>query len=183
MGKIKVAVIVGSLRRDSLNAKLAKAVTALAPESFDFDFVPICDLPLYNPDFEDTPNPAVTRFRDRITKTQALLIVSPEYNRSIPGGLKNALDIGSRPYGKNIWRGKPCGIMGASPGTLSTASMQQHLRNVLSTLGVITMPEPEAFIQVKDGFFGTDGSLGERTKTFLHGWCLAFAAFTTRQLS
>jgi chromate reductase len=180
---LSIAVIVGSLRKESINRKLAHGLVKLGPPAFAFTFVPIGDLPLYNQDFEDAPSPAVTAFREAIKAADALLIVSPEYNRSMPGVLKNAIDIGSRPFGKSVWGGKPCGIMGASPGALSTAAMQQHLRNTLSTLDVLTTPAPEVFIQVKDGFFDATDGINEGSQKFLQGWMNAYAAFVTKQTS
>ncbi|MBI3369586.1 MAG: NAD(P)H-dependent oxidoreductase [Burkholderiales bacterium] len=174
---IAIAVIVGSLRRDSLNAKLASAMAALAPAELAFKTVQIGDLPLYNQDDDANQAPAVLRMKAEILAAQGLLFVTPEYNRSIPGVLKNAIDHGSRPYGKSAWLGKPAGVMGISPGTVGTAAAQQHLRNVLATLNVAVMGQPEAFVQAKEGFFDADGHIGEGSRKFLQGWMDRYAAW------
>lgn len=174
---MNVAVIVGSLRRDSLNRKLAHALFKLAPTDFTFKELPIGDLPLYNQDDDDAPVASVKRFKSEIAAAQGLLFATPEYNRSIPGVLKNALDHGSRPYGQSAWGGKPAGVIGISVGAAGTALAQQHLRNILAYLDVQTLGQPEAFLQMKDGLFEADGSIGQASRKFLQGWMDKYAAW------
>lgn len=170
MNPFLISVFVGSLRRDSLNRKLAHALAALAPPDFTFEQAQIDDLPLYNQDDDAHPADAVLRMKAEISKAQGLLFITPEYNRSLPGVLKNAIDHGSRPYGKSVWAGKSAGIIGASIGSIGTALAQQHLRNILAYLDVRTMGQPEAFIHAKEGFFDPQGEIGESNKKFLQGW-------------
>jgi chromate reductase len=171
MSQIRIAVIVGSLRKDSYNQKLAIALTRLAPSDFTFEHLRIDDLPLYNQDDDGNQAPSVRRLKTEIAAAQGLLFVTPEYNRSIPGVLKNALDHASRPYGQSAWAGKPAGVVGISVGATGTAMAQQHLRNVLAYLDVPTMGAPEIFLQFKEGFFNEEGHIGnEGTKKFLQGW-------------
>jgi len=170
MSGYRIAVIVGSLRNDSFNGKLARAIVKLAPPEFSFSQVRIGDLPLYNQDDDGHPHDAVVRMKDAIGAADSLLIVTPEYNRSIPGVLKNALDHGSRPPGQNVWAGKPAGIMGVSTGNTGTAMAQQHLRNVLSYLDVPVMRQPEAYIQVREGLFDEAGNIGPASRQYLQNW-------------
>src|SRR5512146_282535 len=153
MEQYRIAVVVGSLRRDSINRKLAKALVKLAPSDFSFEFLNIDDLPLYNQDDDANQAASVKRLKGEITAAKGLLFVTPEYNRSIPGVLKNAIDNASRPYGQNAWAGKPAGVLGASIGQIGSALAQQHLRNILAYLDVPTLGQPEVFLHVKDGFF------------------------------
>ncbi|MFZ6648949.1 NADPH-dependent FMN reductase [Undibacterium sp. TJN25] len=163
----RIAVIVGSLRKESYNKKLAHALVSLAPEEHSFGFVDI-QLPLLNQDLEHSLPAEVAAFKKSIQDAQGLLFVTPEYNRSIPGVLKNAIDWGSRPNGTSAWAGKPAAIAGISPGSTGTAMAQQHLRNVLSALDVPVMPSPELFLQAKEGFFDADGGIAsESSKQFL----------------
>lgn len=180
MSQIQIAVVVGSLRRESLNRRLATAIARLAPAEFVFRQVEIGDLPLYNQDDEVTPTPAVARLRNEIRAAQGLLFVTPEYNRSIPGVLKNAIDHGSRPYGQSVWAGKPAGILGVSPGAIGTALAQQHLRNILAHLDVPTMGQPEAFIQAREGMFDEAGDIGTATRPFLQGWLNQYLAWVRK---
>lgn len=177
MSTYQIAVIVGSLRRDSFNRQLANAIVKLAPAEFTFKQLEIGDLPLYNQDDDEQPAAAVTRLKEDIRAAQGLLFVTPEYNRSMPGVLKNALDHASRPYGQNAWAGKPAGVIGASIGAIGTAMAQQHLRNVLAYLDVPTMGQPEAFVHVKDGLFDAQGNIGPASKEFLQGWMSKYAAW------
>lgn len=170
MSQTIIAVVVGSLRRDSFNRKLATAIEKLAPSDFSFKQVRIDDLPLYNQDDDANPAESVKRLKTEILAAQAVLFVTPEYNRSIPGVLKNAIDHASRPYGKNAWAAKPAGIIGVSVGAIGTAMAQQHLRNILAYLDVPTLGQPEAFIQAKEGLFDEDGNIGEASKKFLQTW-------------
>jgi len=178
VSKYQIAIVVGSLRRDSFNRKLADAVAKLAPAEFSFKHLQIDDLPLYNQDHDGSPTEAVTRLKSEIKASQGLLFVTPEYNRSIPGVLKNAIDHASRPYGQNAWAGKPAGVLGASIGVIGTAVAQQHLRTVLAYLDVPTLGQPEAFITVKEGLFGADGSIANAdSKKFLQGWMDKYVAW------
>src|SRR6476619_4498556 len=158
MRQLNIAVIVGSLRRDSFNAKLARAIAKLAPVDFTFKHSQIGDLPLYNQDDDANQASPVKRLKAEITEAQGLLFVTPEYNRSVPGVLKNAIDHASRSYGKNSWAGKPAGILSASIGAIGGALAQQHLRNVLAYLDVPAFGQPEAFIKIGDGFFDGAGA-------------------------
>ena len=171
MSSTRIAVVVGSLRKDSFNRKLAVALAAQAPEDFSFEHVRIDDLPLYNQDDDGRPSEAVKRMKTHISGSQGLLFVTPEYNRSFPGVLKNAIDHASRPYGQSVWAGKPAGIIGVSVGATGTALAQQHLRNVLAYLDVPMLEQPEAFIQNKEGLFDESGHIGAPdTRKFLQGW-------------
>ena len=170
MSQYQIAVVVGSLRKDSFNRKLANATVKLAPSEFSFKQVQIGDLPLYNQDDDANQADSVKRLKAEIAAAQGLLFVTAEYNRSIPGVLKNAIDHASRPYGKNAWAGKPAGVLGASVGAIGTSLAQQHLRNILAYLDVPTMGQPEAFIHAKDGLFDAAGNIGAESKKFLQGW-------------
>jgi chromate reductase len=170
MRTYKIAVVVGSLRKDSLNRRLATAIARLAPADFSFAQLRIDDLPLYNQDDDAQPAAAVVRMKAELIAADGLIFVTPEYNRSMPGVLKNALDHGSRPYGQNAWAGKPTGVLGASVGAHGTAMAQQHLRNVLAYLDAPTLAQPEAFIHAKEGFFDADGNIGEGSRAHLEKW-------------
>jgi len=172
-----ILVIVGSLRRDSFNRKLAQALIKLAPAGFDFSFAEIGDLPLYNQDDDDHPAESVKRLKGEIKAADGLMFVTPEYNRSVPGVLKNALDHASRPYGQSAWKDKPAGVIGASIGAIGTAVAQQHLRTMLAYLDMPTLGQPEAFIHVTDGLFDADGSIGAGSREFLQGWMDAYVAW------
>lgn len=170
MSKYTIAVFVGSLRRDSFNRKLAHAMALLAPADFTFEQSQIDDLPLYNQDDDDEPAASVLRLKGEIKKAHGLLFITPEYNRSMPGVLKNAIDHASRPYGQSAWASKPAGVLGVSVGAVGTALAQQHLRNVLAYLDVPTLGQPEAFIQAKDDLFDDSGRIGEGSHSFMQGW-------------
>ena len=170
MDQYRIAVIVGSLRKDSFNRQLANAIVKLAPPEFTFSHVEIGDLPLYNQDDDEHQAESVIRMKRAVSEADGLLFVTPEYNRSIPGVLKNALDHGSRPYGQNVWAGKPAGVLGASPGNTGTAMAQQHLRNILSFLDIPTQNQPEAYVQVREGLFDEQGEIGERSRPYLQNW-------------
>lgn len=177
MSQYTIAVLVGSLRRDSFNRKLATALARLAPAEFTFKQLEIGDLPLYNQD-DDADQPAPTkRLKAEIKAAHGVLFVTPEYNRSIPGVLKNAIDHASRPYGQSAFAGKPAGVIGASVGAIGTAMAQQHLRNVLAYLDMPTLGQPEAFIHAKDGLFDANGDIGEASRKFLQGWVDKFVAW------
>ncbi len=177
MGAYNIAVIVGSLRKESFNRQLAEALVRLAPPEFNFQQVRIDDLPLYNQDDDAHPAAPVKRLKKDIKTAQGLIFVTPEYNRSIPGVLKNAIDHASRPYGESAWTGKPAGILGVSVGAIGTATAQQHLRNILACLDVLTLGQPEAFIQVRDDLFDRDGNLGSDSKQFLGKWMAQYVAW------
>lgn len=183
MSQHRIAVIVGSLRKESFNRKLADAIVKLAPAGFAVKQLRIDDLPLYNQDDDAEQAVSVQRLKSEIEAAQGLLFVTPEYNRSIPGVLKNAIDHASRPYGKNAWAGKPAGVIGVSIGAIGTAMAQQHLRNVLAYLDVPTMGQPEAFIQHKDGLFDVDGNIGAASKDFLQRWMDAYVAWVNTHTS
>jgi chromate reductase, NAD(P)H dehydrogenase (quinone) len=177
MQNYPIAVVVGSLRADSFNRKLATALARLAPADFSFHPLNIGDLPLYNQDDDSHPSAAVQRIKADIGAAAGLLFVTPEYNRSMPGVLKNALDHASRPYGQNAWDGKPAGVVGVSLGATGTALAQQHLRNVLAYLNVPTMGQPEVFLQAKEGLFDLDGGIGQASLAFLQGWMDQYVAW------
>jgi chromate reductase, NAD(P)H dehydrogenase (quinone) len=170
MGQTMIAVVVGSIRRDSFNRKLATAIAKLAPVEFSFKQVRIDDLPLYNQDDDASPAEPVKRLKAEITAARGLVFVTAEYNRSIPGVLKNAIDHASRPYGKSVWGGKPAGVLGVSVGAVGTAVAQQHLRGVLAYLDVPTLGQPECFIQAKEGLFDEAGNIGAGSAKFFQLW-------------
>ncbi|WP_233842173.1 NAD(P)H-dependent oxidoreductase [Dyella sp. 2HG41-7] len=183
MSAIKVAVLVGSLRKESFNRKLANAVERLAPPELSFEHVRIDNLPLYDQDFDSDYPPVCKQLKEHIKSADAVLFVTPEYNRSIPGVLKNAIDIASRPYGTNAFAGKPGAMIGVSVGATGTALAQQHLRNVLAYLDVAVMGQPEVFIKYSDGLIDNDGNIGvESTKKFLEGFVDRYVAWIHRQL-
>jgi chromate reductase len=177
MSLYKIAVLVGSLRRESFNRRLAHAMAVLAPPDFVLEQVQINDLPLYNQDDDAHQATSVLRVKAEIQKAQGLLFITPEYNRSIPGVLKNAIDNASRPYGQSAWAGKPAGVLGVSVGAIGTALAQQHLRNILAYLDVPTLGQPEAFMQAKDDLFASDGTIGEASKKFLQDWMDHYVAW------
>ena len=171
MSQYRIAVVIGSLRKDSFNRKLALAIARLAPPEFTFEHLRIDDIPLYNQDLDGNQPAEVKRLKSEIAAAQGILFVTPEYNRSMPGVLKNVIDQASRPYGQSAWAGKPAGVIGVSVGAIGTAMAQQHLRNVLAYLDVPTLGQPEAFVQNKEGLFTESGDIGiESTHKFLQGW-------------
>ena len=180
MSQYPIAVVVGSLRKDSFNRKLATALAKLAPPEFSFKQVNIDDLPLYNQDDDARPAETVKRLKAEITAARGLLFVTPEYNRSIPGVLKNAIDHASRPYGQSVWGGKPAGVIGVSVGAIGTAMAQQHLRNMLAYLDVPTLGQPEAFIQAKEGLFDANGNIGQDSRKFLQEWMDRYVAWVRK---
>ena len=180
MSQYTIAVLVGSLRKDSFNKQLAAALTKLAPPEFEFRTSRIDDLPLYNQDDDAHQAEPVLRLKSEIREADGLLFVTPEYNRSIPGVLKNAIDHASRPYGQSAFAGKAAGVIGISIGAIGTALAQQHLRNVLAYLDVAVLGQPEAFLQAKEGFFAGDGSIGEASREFVQGWMDKYVAFVRR---
>lgn len=173
-----VAVVVGSLRKESMNRKMAQALVGLAPASLQCSFADIGDLTPYNQDFDsNSPAPWET-FRAKIRAVDAVLFVTPEYNRSVPGVLKNAIDIGSRPYGKSVWENKPAGILSVSPGAMGGVSSSHHLRQTLVSLNMPAMPQPEAYIAHGDKVFDAEGKfIEERNRAFAQKFINAFAAW------
>ncbi len=180
-GKHNVAVIVGSLSKASITRKVARALIAAAPPSLEPSFVEIGDLPLYTPDFEGDVPAAVRAFRERIAQSDALLFVTPEYNRSVPGALKNAIDVGSRPYGKSVWSGKPGAVVSVSPGALGAFGANQHLRQSFVFLDIKAMQQPEAYIGGAGAMFDEQGTLtNESTRAFIAKYMQAFAEWVER---
>lgn len=182
MSNYQIAVVVGSLRRDSFNRKLASAMAKLAPAEFSFKQLDIGDLPLYNQDDDANPSEPAKRLKSEILAAQGLLFVTPEYNRSIPGVLKNAIDHASRPYGKSAWAGKPAGVLGVSVGPIGAALAQQHLRNILAYLDMPTLGQPEAFIHAKEGLFDAEGNIGEGSRKFLQTWMDTYVAWVKKHV-
>jgi chromate reductase, NAD(P)H dehydrogenase (quinone) len=178
MSQTKIAVIVGSLRRDSINRKLGLALAGLAPQDFKLEQSRIDDLPLYNQDLEADPAESVKRLKAEIAAAQGVIFVTPEYNRSVPGVLKNAIDHASRPYGQSAFADKPAGVIGASPGQLGTSMAQQHLRNMLAYLDMPALGQPEVFIQNKPGLFDDQGHVGvDSTRALLQKWMDKYVAW------
>lgn len=173
---MRIALLVGSLREGSYNARVADAMTRLAPADVTFARCRIDDLPPYNQDDDTNPPGSAQRLKAEIAAADGVMFATPEYNRSIPGVLKNALDHASRPYGQGAWGGKPAGIIGVSVGAIGTATAQQHLRNILAYLDMPTLGQPEAYLQWKDGLVDDAGEIGEGSREFLGGWMSKFLA-------
>ncbi len=176
----KIAVFVGSLRKDSLNLKMAKVLIKRAPESLNLDIIEISGLPLYNQDYDDGENPPSewTTFRQRVNSFDGFLFITPEYNRSVPGVLKNAIDVGSRPYGKSVWAGKPGAVVSVSPGAIGGFGANHHLRQSLVFLNVPTMQQPEAYIGNVANLFDESGNLSnDSTQEFATKFMDAFASW------
>jgi len=178
MNQYQIAVVVGSLRKDSLNRKVANALAELAPAALKLNIIEIGDLPMYNQDSDENPPAAWTRFRERIKTADAVLFVTPEHNRSVPAALKNALDIGSRPYGHSAWSGKPGAVVSASPGASGGFGANHHLRQSLVFLNVPAMAQPEAYLGGADKLFDAGGKLiNDGTRKFLQDFMQAYAAW------
>ena len=176
MAKLKLAVVVGSNRRESMNRKLAQALTKLGTGAFDANFVQIDDLPMYTQDNENPVPADVARFKGEIEAADAVLFVTPEYNRSVPAVLKNAIDVGSRPYGHSIWNGKPAAVVTLTPGALGGFGANHHLRQALVFLNMPTMQQPEAYIGGAADLFDNEGNLiKENTREFLVGIMNSYA--------
>jgi chromate reductase len=173
----RIGIIVGSLRADSLNRRVAMALSRLGPADFTWHEISLADLPSYNQDDEATPPPAVARLKAEIAAVDGLLFVTPEYNRSIPGVLKNAIDHASRPYGKHVFVGKPAAVTGVSIGALGTALAQQHLRNILAYLDAPTLGQPEVFLHFKPELLDESGEIGPASRPFLQSFVDRFAAW------
>jgi chromate reductase len=180
MATRKIAVIVGSLRKESFNRKVAKTLMLLAPSQLEMEIVEIGQLPMYNQDDDDNPSAIVTEFRNTVKKFDGVLWVTPEYNRSVPGVLKNAIDVGSRPYGQSAWNGKPCGVVSVSPGAISGFGANHHLRQSLVFLNMPAMQQPEAYIGNIGNQFDGDNLTNESTKKFLQTFIDAFATWVER---
>lgn len=184
MAKFKVAVIVGSLRKDSMNLKLGKALAKLGQDKFEVKFVQIDDLPLFNQDLEASFPETVTRLKNDISAADAVLFVTPEYNRGVPGPLKNAIDWCSRPYGKNSFAGKPAAVCGASPGSIGTACSQSSLKPTLSYLDIPLMGQPELYLHFTEGLIDGEGNItNENTKKFLQKFVDSFATWIAEHAS
>jgi chromate reductase len=184
MTRYKVGYLVGSLATASINRKLARALIRLAPEGLEFDEISFRDLPLYSYDYDDDFPPAARAFKAAIVASDAVLFVTPEYNRSIPGGLKNAIDWASRPYGTNAFARKPSAVIGASPGAIGTAVAQQHLRSLLSYCNSPQMNAPEAYIQFTPDLITDEGEVTvASTDQFLRNYMAEFHMFIGRVLS
>ena len=178
-----VGYFVGSLAKDSINRKLAKALVRLAPEGLEMREIGYSDLPLYSWDYDADYPPVARAFKEAIAEVDALLFVTPEYNRSIPGALKNAIDWGSRPYGQNVFTGKPSAVIGASIGQIGTAVGQQHLRTILGFCNSPQMNAPEAYIYFTPGLVTDDGEVTvPETEEFLRGFMQSLSDFTRRVL-
>jgi len=177
----QIGVVVGSLRKESINRKLAQALMKLGPPDFTFKELRIGDLPLYNQDDDKSQATEVQRLKSELRAVDAVIFVTPEYNRSIPGVLKNAIDHASRPYGQSAWAGKPAGLIGASIGAVGTAIAQSHMRAVLGFLDMPALAQPEAYIQVKDGFFDEAGNIANaESRKFVHGWMDKYVAWVKK---
>ena len=184
MAAYRIGYFVGSLARGSINRTLSKALIRVAPEELDFTEIPIGDLPLYSSDFDSDYPPPGRELKRAIEASDGILFVSPEYNRSIPGALKNAIDWGSRPWGTNSFARKPTGIVGASPGGIGTAVMQSSMRSVLSFLDAPQLNSPEAYVRFDPAVFGDDGEVTDpETEAFLRHYMDEYAAFVARVLA
>lgn len=176
-----IAVLVGSLRRDSLNRKLAESLAKLAEGRLGFRFVEIGDLPLYNEDLWEDPPPAVLRMKRQVEAADGLLFVTPEYNRAYSPAIKNAIDWGTRPWGQNSWNGKPSAIVGTSPGAIGAAAGQNALKGLLTVVGTIQMGQPEVYFTYRPELFDAANRVAdEETRAFLDGWIDSFAAWIDR---
>ena len=180
MATRKIAVIVGSLRKDSFNRKVAKTLMLLAPATLDMEIVEIGQLALYNQDDDGAPPATYTEFRDRIKSYDGVLFCTPEYNRSVPGVLKNAIDVGSRPYGHSAWAGKPCAVVSVSPGASGAFGANHHLRQSLVFLDMPTMQQPEAYIGNVAKLYDGDNLTEDSTKAFLQKFVDAFSTWVER---
>lgn len=177
----RIAILVGSLRKGSYNRQLAEALICAGSDQFDFQRVRIDDLPLYNQDYDENQAEPVQRMKREIHEADGVVFVTPEYNRSMPGVLKNAIDHGSRPFEDSVWAGKPAGLMGASPGSMATALSQRELRNVLASLDMPTLAQPEAYVRVEEGAFNNIGGVSsEPLNVFLQDWLQRYAAWVAR---
>ncbi len=176
-----ISVLVGSIHRKSINHRLARAVEVLASQRFHFEYVDIATLPHYDDDLWPHPPQSVSALKRTVEASDAVLFVTPEYNRSIPGALKNAIDWGSRPWGESSWAGRPAAIMGASPGAIGTALAQSHLRNILLALDVGVMGQPEVYVQLRPEIIGEDLTVSDESlRNLLERHITAFEAWIDR---
>lgn len=178
-----VAVLVGSLRKESINRKVARALAELAPASLKLGIVEIGELALYNEDIDTDPPAAYKAFRDQLRASDAVLFVTPEYNRSVPGVLKNAIDVGSRPYGQSVFSKKPGAVISVSPGAVGGFGANHHLRQSLVFLDVPCMQQPEAYVGGAATLFDEHGKLSEKTRPFLQSFIDSYAAWVERHLT
>lgn len=177
----KIAVVVGSLRKESLNKKVANMLSKLAPKTLQLELIDISALPLFNEDLESNPPAAWVSFREQIQSCEGVIFVTPEYNRSMPGVLKNAIDVGSRPYGKSVWAGKPGAVISASPGAIGGFGANHHLRQSLVFLDIPVLQQPEAYISNAGNLFDANGELTkEETRGFLQKFIDAYAKWITK---
>lgn len=184
MAPHKIGYLIGSLASGSINRTLSKALIRLAPDNLEFTEIPIGNLPLYSSDYDADYPPEGRAFKEAVEAADGILFISPEYNRSIPGALKNAIDWGSRPWGTNSFARKPTGILGASPGNIGTAVMQSSMRAVLSFLDAPQLNSPEAYIKFDKAVFGEDGSVSDpQMESFLRHYIEEYAAFVDRVLA
>jgi chromate reductase len=182
MNMVKVAVLVGSLRKQSVSRKVARAFVGLAPANLSCTYVEIGDLQLYDEELEDNPPAPWTRFRSEIRAVDALLFVTPEFNRGVPGALKNAIDVGSRPWGQSVWAGKPAAVVSQSYGGLGGMAAHHQLRQVLFGVSVVAMPQPEAYIGNAPSLFDEEGKLNNpSTKEFATEFMRALDAWIAQQ--
>ncbi|MBV6459791.1 MAG: 2-hydroxy-1,4-benzoquinone reductase [Fimbriimonadaceae bacterium] len=184
MATYNVGYLVGSLSSTSINRKLAQALIKLAPPDLEFEEIAIRDLPLYSSDYDSSFPPVAKALKDAVSRSHAILFVTPEYNRSIPGGLKNAIDWASRPWGTNSFARKPTAVIGTSPGSIGTAVAQQSLRSVLSFLNAPQMNSPEAYITFTPDLIDADGNVtNPSTEKFLRNYVAEFHDFIVRVLT
>lgn len=180
MATRKIAVLVGSLRKESFTRKVAKTIMLLAPPTLEMEIVEIGHLALYNQDLDANPPPTYVEFRNKIKEFDGVLFCTPEYNRSVPGALKNAIDVGSRPYGHSAWNGKPCAVVSVSPGALSGFGANHHLRQSLVFLNMPAMQQPEAYVGSIGNQFDGDNLTNDSTRAFLQTFVDAYAAWVER---
>lgn len=182
MQELDIVVITGSLRKESLSRKMGRAAVKLAPPGMKLSIVEIGDMPHYNEDLESSPPAAFTRFRERIAAADAILFVTPEFNRGMPGALKNAMDVGSRPWGKSIWNAKPAAVISMSPGPIGGFGAHHQLRQTLVAVNVATMPFPEAYLGGAASMFDDAGELVDPATTeFVTGFMQSFRTWVDRQ--
>jgi chromate reductase len=181
MAQKKIAVFIGSLRKESFSRKMAKFLIKVSPDSLKLEIIEIGELPIYNQDFDDKPPVAYTQFRESLKKFDGVLFITPEYNRSVPAVLKNAIDVGSRPYGQNSWDGKPGAVMSISPGVVGGFGANHHLRQSLVCLNVPIMAQPEAYIGNAANLFDEEGNLAnDSTREFITKFMQAFVVWVVR---
>jgi chromate reductase len=181
MAQKKIAVFVGSLRKESFSLKMAKTLMKVAPVFLKLEIVEIGGLVIYNQDFDDKPPVAYTQFRESLKNYDGVLFITPEYNRSVPAVLKNAIDIGSRPYGQNAWDGKPGAVISISPGAIGGFGANHHLRQSLMSLNIPTMQQPEAYIGNAANLFDKEGNLtNDSTKDFIIKFMQAYGTWVAR---